>query len=113
LLTAGTGFFDWLQIPRGTPLWRTTTFHMVVMICATVAFAITAGAGHGSYEDGVVSGGALVLTLIGYGILALGGWLGGTVVFVHGMRVLNLVEEPASHAASPVPHEEEVKAEKA
>jgi len=85
---------------------------MVVMISATLVFAITAGAGHGSYVDGEVSGGALVLSLIGYGILALGGWLGGTVVFVHGMRVLNLVEEPASRAASPVPHEEEVEAEK-
>jgi hypothetical protein len=104
VLTAATGFLDWLQISRGTPLWRTTTFHMVVMICATVVFAITAGAGHGSYVDGEMS--------VGYGILALGGWLGGTVVFVHGMRVLNLVEEPASRAASPVPHEEEVEAEK-
>lgn len=110
-VTAATGFFDWLQISRGTPLWRITTFHMVVMLTATIVFAITAGAGHGSYVDGEISGGAFVLTLIGYGTLALGGWLGGTVVFVHGMRVLNLVEEPAARAASPVPHEEKVEAE--
>lgn len=111
VLTAGTGFFDWLQLPRGTPLWRTATFHMVVMLAATIVFAITAGAGHGSYVDRELAGGPFVLTLIGYGVLALGGWLGGTVVFVHGMRVLNLVEEPASRAASPVPHEEKVEAE--
>jgi len=108
---AATGFFDWLQIQRGTPLWRMATFHMVVMLTATIVFAITAGAGHGSYVDRELDGGPFVLTLIAYGILAIGGWLGGAVVFVHGMRVLNLVEEPASRAASPVPHEEKVEAE--
>jgi len=110
-LTATTGFIDWLQIPRGTPLWRTATFHMAVMLAATIVFAITAGAGHGSYVDRELDGGPFVLTLIAYGILAIGGWLGGAVVFVHGMRVLNLVDEPASRAASPVPHEEKVEAE--
>jgi hypothetical protein len=84
---------------------------MIVMLTATIVFAITAGAGHGSYVDGELGGGPLILTLIAYGILAIGGWLGGAVVFVHGMRVLNLVEEPASRAASPVPHEEKVEAE--
>jgi len=34
-------------------------------------------------------------------VLTLGGWLGGTVVFVHGMRVLNLVDEPAVEAITP------------
>jgi hypothetical protein len=30
-----------------------------------------------------------------------GGWLGGAVVFVHGMRVLNLVSERFEQAAAP------------
>jgi uncharacterized membrane protein len=111
-LTATTGFADWLQISRGTPLWRTATTHMAAMVAATVVFAITAGAGHGSYVDGDVSGGALVLTLIGYAVLATGGWLGGAITYVYGMRVLSLVEEPATRAAAPVPHEEKVEAEK-
>jgi hypothetical protein len=33
--------------------------------------------------------------------LTLGGWLGGTVVFVHGMRVLDLAEEPSARAITP------------
>jgi hypothetical protein len=45
-------------------------------------------------------------------MLTIGGWLGGAIVFVYGMRVLNLVEEPAARAAAPVPHEEKVEAEK-
>ena len=29
-----------------------------------------------------------MLTVIGFALLTLGGWLGGAIVFVHGMRVL-------------------------
>jgi hypothetical protein len=36
-----------------------------------------------------------------------GGYLVGTVVFVHGMRVLNLVEEPAERAVMPGAQEKE------
>jgi hypothetical protein len=32
-------------------------------------------------------------------------------VFVHGMRVLNLVEEPARRAVAPIPHPEKEAAE--
>jgi hypothetical protein len=52
-----------------------------------------------------------VLTLIGFGLLTLGGWLGGAIVFVHGMRVLSLVHEPAARASAPVPHPEKERAE--
>ena len=109
--TALTGFADWLTIRRGTALWRTATLHLSAMLTATVVFAITAGAGHADYVDRALSGGALVLTLIGYGVMALGGWLGGAIVFVHGMRVLNLVEEPTARAVSPVPSPEKEEAE--
>lgn len=100
--TAATGPFDWLQISRGTPLWRTPTAHMLSMLTATVFFLLAAIFGHGAYVDDEVTSGSLVLTLVGFAFLTLGGWLGGTVVFVHGMRVLNLVEEPALRAAAPV-----------
>jgi uncharacterized membrane protein len=101
--TALTGFIDWLGITWGTPLWRTASFHPLSMLTATVFFLLSAIFGHGGYVDNEVTGGSLALTLIGFVFLTLGGWLGGTVVFVHGMRVLNLVEEPALRAAAPVP----------
>jgi uncharacterized membrane protein len=101
--TALTGLIDWLGITWGTPLWRTATVHMLSMLTATVFFLLAGIFGHGGYVDGEVTAGSLVLTLVGFGFLTLGGWLGGTVVFVHGMRVLNLVEEPALRAAAPVP----------
>ena len=43
------------------------------------------------------------MTLLGFGALTLGGRLGGTVVYVRGMRVLDLVQEPALRATAPVP----------
>ena len=109
--TALTGFIDWLGLTWGTPLWRTATVHMLSMLTATVFFLLAAIFGHGGYVDGEVTSGSLVLTLVGFGFLTLGGWLGGTVVFVHGMRVLNLVEEPARRAIAPVPHPEKEAAE--
>lgn len=99
--TALTGFADWLSISWGTPVWRTATLHLSSMLTATVFFLIAALVGHGDYVDKTVGGGALILTLIGFGFLTLGGWLGGAVVFTHGMRVLNLVEEPTARAVTP------------
>src|SRR6266508_4519064 len=49
--------------------------------------------------------------LIGFGFMTLGGWLGGAVVYVHGMRVLSLVDEPTERAVSPKPHPEKEMAE--
>jgi uncharacterized membrane protein len=109
--TALTGFADWLRITRGTPLFRTATAHMVANLFATAFFLVAIGAGYGEGMDGVLTDGAFVLTLLGFALLTLGGWLGGTIVFHYGMRVLNLVEEPASRASSPVPHPEEERAE--
>lgn len=111
LPTALTGLAEWLEIQRGTALFRTATVHLSAMLSAAILFAITAGAGHADYVDGELRGGALVLTLVGYATLALGAWLGGSLVFVYGMRVLNLVDEPARRAAVPVATPEKEAAE--
>jgi uncharacterized membrane protein len=109
--TALTGLLDWLTISRGTPLFRTATLHLTVMVTATVFFLIAAIVGHGDYVDRTVGGGSLVLTLIGFGLLTLGGWLGGAIVFTHGMRVLKLVDEPTRRAVTPGhPEKEEAEA---
>jgi uncharacterized membrane protein len=110
--TALTGLADWLGITRGTPLFRTATTHLIAMVSATVFFLLALLVGKDSFDAADISAGPLVLTLIGFGLLALGGWLGGTIVFVHGMRVLNLVDEPARRAASPVPQPEKEAAER-
>jgi uncharacterized membrane protein len=86
--TALTGLAEWLGLERGTERRRTATTHMLAMVAATVVFLLTAFVGHGGYVDKEVTGGALALTLLGYGLLAFGGFLGGSLVFTHGIRVL-------------------------
>jgi uncharacterized membrane protein len=107
-LAALTGLIDWVTITWGTPLWRTATFHMLVMLVATLLFVLAAIVGYGGYDEGEVRAGALALVLGAFAFLTIGGWLGGTIVFVHGMRVLNLVEEPAARAVTPGHREKEL-----
>ena len=109
--TALTGLADWLTLEWGSELWKTATLHLTAMVSATVFFGLAAIFGHDSFKRGDISAGPFVLTLVGFGLLTLGGWLGGTIVFVHGMRVLNLVKAPAVRAVSPVPKPEKEAAE--
>jgi uncharacterized membrane protein len=111
VLTALTGFADWLTMEWGTPLWKTATLHMLTMVSATAVFLGAVLWGHAGYTDAAVRAGPFVLTLIGFGLLTVGGWLGGAIVFVHGMRVLSLVEEPAARAVAPVVTPEKEEAE--
>lgn len=100
-LAAVTGLVDWLSITRGTPLWRTATTHLIVMVVANLLFGVAAILGHAGYVDGEVGTAPLVLALCGFVALTVGGWIGGSIVFVHGMRVLQLPEEPATSAILP------------
>jgi uncharacterized membrane protein len=111
IVTATTGFVDWLRIPSGTPLWRTATAHMITMLLASAVFLAAVVAGKGSFDAGNVETGPYVLTIAAFLLLTVGGWLGGSVVFVHGMRVLNLVDEPTRRAAAPVVTPEKREAE--
>jgi uncharacterized membrane protein len=110
LLTVGTGFLDWLQITSGTPLWRTATLHAVTNALASVVFVLAIVFGHDDYTGRAVQTGSLVLTLVGFALLTAGGTMGGSIVYVHGMRVLDLVDEPARRAIVPSRHEEKEKA---
>jgi uncharacterized membrane protein len=110
VLTAVTGLFDWLTITWGSELWKTATAHALANLTAGVLFLLAAIFGHGGYVDHAVTTGAFVLTLFGFAALTLGGWLGGAITFVHGMRVLSLPDEPALKAAAPVATKEKEEA---
>jgi uncharacterized membrane protein len=92
LPTAATGFADWVTIPWGSPRWRAATLHLGAMLLAVTVFALAAWQQYGGYRQGHVTGAGLWLTLAGFAVLMAGGWLGGSVVFVHGMRVLGRTE---------------------
>jgi uncharacterized membrane protein len=111
VVTVLTGLLDWLTISWGTPLWRTATMHALVMATATVFFVLAIVFGHSHYTRGLVGTGPYILTVIGFAILTVGGWLGGAITYVYGMRVLSLVDEPALKASAPVVTPEKERAE--
>jgi uncharacterized membrane protein len=110
-LTVSTGLLDWLQISGGTPLKRTANLHAVTMASATVFFVLAIVFGHDDYAVRVVGTPTLVLTIVGFLLLTAGGTMGGSIVYVYGMRVLNLVDEPAAKAIVPSLHDEKQAAE--
>lgn len=85
--TAVTGFADWLEMGWGTAMWRTATVHLTAMVTAVVLFAVAAWLQWPGYRHGTVTGGGLALAVAGVVALTAGGWFGGAIVFVHGMRV--------------------------
>jgi uncharacterized membrane protein len=86
--TAATGFADWVRLEWGSASWRTATLHLAAMVTAVVLYAVAAWLQHDGYRHGDVTTGGLVFSLAGLVALIAGGWLGGAMVFVHGVRVL-------------------------
>ena len=85
--TAVTGFADWIAIEWGSPLWRTATVHLSAMVTAVTLFGVAAWLQWPGYRHGDVTTGGLAFAVAGLAVLTVGGWYGGAVVFVHGMRV--------------------------
>ena len=110
-LTVLSGVLDWLTITWGSELWKTATAHALTMVTATVFFVLAIVFGHDCYVDRHITVGPFVLTLVGFLALTAGGWLGGAITYVHGMRVLNLVDEPALKASAPIVTPEKERAE--
>ena len=107
------GLADYLQISRGSELRKTATTHALANATASVFFILAAIFGHGGYADKAVPTGSFILTLLGFVFLTIGGTMGGSITYVHGMRVLNLADEPAEKAMAPIPSREKVEAEEA
>jgi uncharacterized membrane protein len=99
--TAITGLIDWLDIPKRTPARTVATVHLITMVSATVLFALTWLAQRPGYDPGDIETLALVLGLAAEATLAVGGYLGGTIVFVYGNRVLGRPQTRVADALIP------------
>jgi uncharacterized membrane protein len=94
--TAATGFADWIRLEWGSARWRTATQHLTAMLSAVTLFAVAAWLQHPGYRHGDVTLGGLIFSVLGFVVLTAGGWLGGSIVFVHGVRVLDQDEAPGT-----------------
>jgi uncharacterized membrane protein len=101
LIAALPGFGDYLAVVNGTPASNIGLVHMVLNVATIILFAVAAVI---MYDDGARDGAALTLVialhLIGIGLLSLSGWLGGEMVFRHGVGVLS---EDERRAEGPLP----------
>jgi hypothetical protein len=59
-----------------------------VTLIGTVIFGATFGTMGEAVEKGVIPTRSFAMILVAYAVIALGGWLGGKLVFVFGYRVL-------------------------
>lgn len=101
LPTGVTGLLDWAHISQGTPADRTAIIHIIAMLVATTLFAFAFVAQMDGYDAGEVRTLALLLGLLAEAVLAVGGYVGGTLVFHYGVRVLKRTETPTSEALIP------------
>lgn len=99
--TAIAGFLDYLTIPRGTPLRRAAAIHWVLNASALAAYLVAAPLLEPGPGDGVVSLSGAIVSAAAWLLLLGGGWLGGTMVFRYGMRVVKAEDEPVSEAVKP------------
>lgn len=100
-LAAVTGLLDWLGLPKGSELRRVATVHLLVMVCATVLFVVTWLVQRPGYDHGEVKTLAWILGVIAELFLIAGGYLGGSIVFVYGHRVLKRPDTPLVDALIP------------
>jgi uncharacterized membrane protein len=87
VLTELAGFLDWRTISSRTLSKRTATLHAATMASASVVFVLAIVFGQDDYVARSLDTGSLILTLVGFVLLVAGGAIGGSLVFVHGMRV--------------------------
>ena len=102
-LTVSTGLLDWLQMSRDTPLKRMATLHALALATGSVIFVLAIVLGHDDYAAKAVGTAAFILTIVGFLLLTAGATMGGSITYVYGMRVLNLVDEPTRQAIVPAP----------
>ena len=82
LIAAVPGVIDMLSL-RG-PLRRIALTHMALNVTVVVLYAVNIGT---RIEGAGVAGAPLVLSVIAIGLLAVSGWLGGHMVYVHRVGV--------------------------
>lgn len=108
LPTIITGLVDLFGIPADSPARTLGWWHLTVMASATGMFAGTFRLQLAGYESGKVITSALVLGLISWGLLVVGGYLGGALTYVYGVRVLNRPQASMTDALIPGRAEERV-----
>jgi uncharacterized membrane protein len=85
LLAAVTGFLEYIAIQSQHPGMKTATTHMMLMLITTTLFGASWVLRAMSGMASAPTAWAIALAFIGVILLAIGGWLGGVLVYRHGI----------------------------
>lgn len=96
-----TGLVDLFSIPATSPARTLGWWHLTVMATATGMFAGTFRVQLAGYSNGTVITTAVILGVISWLLLVVGGYLGGALTFVYGVRVLKRPETAVADALIP------------
>jgi uncharacterized membrane protein len=96
-----TGLVDLFGIPADSPARTLGWWHLTLMASATGMFAGTFRLQLAGYYDGKIITSAVTLGVISWLLLLAGGYLGGALTFVYGVRVLNHPHTPMADALIP------------
>jgi uncharacterized membrane protein len=91
LLAIPTGLADWWEIKRGKPAWKIGVYHMALNLVVTLLFAVNLVLRIPAFlEVTAVSTLPLVLSATGTLLLLASAYLGGLMVFDHGIGVARM-----------------------
>lgn len=82
-----TGLVDWWGMVRGSSKRRIATQHLLVQLAAAIFFQVTLLLRFSGRTQPQAETLWIVLEAIGYGVLIVGQYLGGVLVYEKGMRV--------------------------
>ena len=99
VLTALTGFWDWLRsTEKGTQARRTANVHAWTMITVTVLALVDIALRVSAYDDRTYPSVAiLVISIVVALLVSLGAAFGGTLVFDYGFNVETASDSPVWH----------------
>lgn len=87
LVAMVTGFVQLLDVPAASPAWRLAIIHMSVQLTAACVLVGSLLTRLGHIDDPHPPLVAVILAIVGTLILFVGGWMGGHLVFTHGVSV--------------------------
>lgn len=102
VVAAIAGLIDFRRLTAGTKAHATAVRHLVLMSSALVLFILSfifrrSESSSITYLADGTPVAAMVLSIIGLGLLAVGGWLGGRLVYTYGVRVADESDQLAGH----------------
>jgi uncharacterized membrane protein len=94
LLAVPTGIADWIDIKRERPAWRLGLAHMILNLMGAGLWAVNLALRLDTFASARAAPAEWVLlSLAGVALLAVSGYLGGRMVFQHGISVARVSKD--------------------